>query len=127
MKSWFGENSRLNEMISLKKLLETTQCTHGNMAPGELAWSHAPNLAIHKKWEQWRVAAMEQFNLPGWTKLADLVDDNDIHLDSDKKGLTMAGQPANDPIYGLEIIENENDGYVYQMDKWVHNKKRVFK
>lgn len=114
-------------MISLKKLLkETTQSSHGRMAPGELAWSHAPTLDIEKKWRQWRIEAMEQYNLIGWSLLSELVDDEDIHIESDNKGLKMAGIPGYEPVYGLEIIENENDGYIYQMDKWVHNKKRVF-
>lgn len=113
-------------MISLRKILKEVTISQGSMAPGELAWSHAESIAIDKKWEQWRLESMNKINLPGWIKLADLITDEENDLDSDNDGLFFAGNPANEPIYGLEIIENENDGYIYQMDKWVHNKKRVF-
>jgi len=114
-------------MIRLKKILkEISQASDGHMAPGELAWSHAKSVAIDKKWQAWRMEAMNQINLLGWTKLADLIDDSENDLDRDNKGLKFAGEPANEPIYGLEVIEKENDGFIYQMDKWVHNKKRVF-
>ena len=115
-------------MIKLKDILkEVTQCSgHGRMAPGELVWSHAPSLDIHKKWEAWRIESMNKINLLGWEKIGDLVTDDEIDLERDKKGLFMAGTPANEPIYGLEIIQNENGGYIYQMDVFVHNKKRLF-
>ena len=113
-------------MIKLKDILKEVSIKHSQMAPGELAWSHAESVDIHKKWEAWRIEAMNQINLVGWTKIADLISDAENDLDRDNEGLFMSGMPAKEPIYGLEIIEKENGGYIYQMDKWVHNKKRVF-
>jgi len=113
-------------MISLKKLLKEVSNAETDMAMGELAWSHAPNNIIDKKWEQWRLESMNKINLIGWTKLSDLLKPGESDLDRDNNGLFFAGTPGKEPIYGLEIIEKENGGFIYQMDKWVHNKKRVF-
>ena len=113
-------------MIKLKDILKEITHNHADIAPGELAWSHAENIAIDKKWEQWRIESMNKINLIGWTKLADLIKPGESDLDRDNNGLKFGGIPAKMPIYGLEIIEKENGGYIYQMDKWVHNKKRVF-
>ena len=112
-------------MISLKKIL--TEITHnlGDIAPGELAWSHAESVAIDKEWENWRIESMNKINLLGWTKLSDLVTIEENDLDRDNDGLKFSGDPATKPIYGMKVID-EDDGYIYQMDLWVHNKKRVF-
>jgi hypothetical protein len=112
-------------MISLKKILKEISHNHSGVAIGDLVWSHAPTVEIDKKWENWRMESMNKINLIGWTKIADLIIDEESDLESDTKGLFIAGDPAKEPIYGLKIID-EDDGYIYKMDTFVHNKKRVF-
>jgi len=110
-------------MIKLKDILK--EITHAVGAEaGSFAWSQALNIKIDKKWEQWRIDSMKDYNLQGWIKLRDLITVEENDIDRDNKGLFRGGTPGKEPEYGLEIHKSMD--YIYQQDYWVHNKKRTF-